>query len=238
MNDIKNQIAFITEDNDNALQKEGIESIEQTLRAAQASFNRWTALPAPKRTTEEFLNMVEQDYFQLLDLLTIARSRKHIEKYYNVKDIGSFPTRLKPISIKADVDIEQRFVDMNEVNERLESLSFSIYQPMKYVLPHKRKHYEELYDTKVKDGQSTFKQTDREYAVAALMKVNLFKRLESSIHAFRLTLEKLVARMQGTLQTLQLQNEQTYSNSMTMQRSLMMSNLKQSQLVVTKYKFN
>ncbi|WP_339259838.1 helicase-related protein [Lysinibacillus sp. FSL K6-3209] len=211
MNDIKNQIAFIMEDNDHALQQEGIESIEQTLRAAQAAFNRWTALPAPKRTTEEFLNMVEQDYFQLLDLLTIARSRKHIEKYYNVEDIGSFPTRLKPISIKADVDTEQRFVEMNEVNERLESLSFSIYQPMKYVLPHKRKHYEEMYDTKVKDGQSTFKQTDREYAVAALMKVNLFKRLESSIHAFRLTLEKLVARMQGTLQTLELQNEQTYS---------------------------
>lgn len=211
MNDIKNQIAFITEDNDNALQKEGIESIEQTLRAAQAAFNRWTALPASKRTTEEFLNMVEQDYFQLLDLLTIARSRKHIEKYYNVKDIGSFPTRLKPISIKADVDTEQRFVNMNEVNQRLESLSFSIYQPMKYVLPHKRKHYEELYDTKVKDGQSTFKQTDREFAVAALMKINLFKRLESSIHAFRLTLEKLVGRIEGTLQTLELQNQQTYS---------------------------
>ncbi len=211
MNDIKNQIAFITEDNDQALQKEGIESIEQTLRAAQAAFNRWTALSAPKRTTEEFLNMVEQDYFQLLDLLTIARSRKHIEKYYNVEDIGSFPTRLKPISIKADVDTEQRFVDMNEVNARLESLSFSIYQPMKYILSHKRKHYEELYDTKVKEGQSTFKQTDREFAVAALMKVNLFKRLESSIHAFRLTLEKLVARVEGTLQTLQLQTQQTYS---------------------------
>lgn len=211
MNDIKNQIAFITEDNDQALQKEGIESIEQTLRAAQAAFNRWTSLPAPKRTTEEFLNMVEQEYFQLLDLLTIARSRKHIEKYYNVKDIGSFPTRLKPISIKADVDTEQRFANMNEVNDSLESLSFSIYQPMKYVLPHKRKYYEELYDTKVKDGQSTFKQTDREYAVAALMKVNLFKRLESSIHAFRLTLEKLVGRIEGTLQTLKLQNEQTYS---------------------------
>ncbi|WP_225983593.1 MULTISPECIES: helicase-related protein [Bacillaceae] len=210
MNDIKNQIAFITEDNDQALQKEGIDSIEQTLRSAQAAFNRWTSLPAPKRTTEEFLNMVEQDYFQLLDLLTIARSRKHIEKYYNVKDIGSFPNRLKPLSIKADVDTKKRFVDMNEVNERLESLSFSIYQPMKYVLPHKRKYYEELYDTRVKGGQSTFKQTDREFAVAALMKVNLFKRLESSIHSFRLTLEKLVVRIEGTLQTLQLQN-QTYS---------------------------
>lgn len=211
LNDIKNQIAFITEDNDKALKKEGIDSIEHTLRTAQASFNRWTALPSPKRTTEEFLNMVEQDYFQLLDLLTIARSRKHIEKYYNVNDIGSFPTRLKPLSIKADVDTEHRFVNMNEVNERLESLSFSIYQPMKYVLPHKRKYYEELYDTRVKGGQSTFKQTDREFAVAALMKVNLFKRLESSIHSFRLTLEKLVGRIEDTLQTLQLQNQPTYS---------------------------
>lgn len=214
MTDIKNQIAFITEDKDEALQAEGIESIEQTLRSAQAAFNRWTALPAEKRTTEEFLNMVEQDYFQLLDLLTIARSRKHIEKYYDVKDIGSFPTRLKPISIKADIDTEQKFLNMNEVNERLESLNFSIYQPMKYVLPQKRTHYEELYDTKVKDGQTTFKQTDREFAVAALMKVNLFKRLESSIHSFRLTLEKLVARIEGTLQTLQLQNGAMLANQL------------------------
>lgn len=211
MTDIKNQIAFITEDKDDALHEEGIDSIEQTLRSAQAAFNRWTSLPAKERTTEQFLNMVEQDYFQLLDLLTIARSRKHIEKYYDVKDIGSFPTRLKPISIKADIDIEQKFLHMNEVNERLESLNFSIYQPMKYVLPHKRKEYEEKYDTNVKGGQSTFKQTDREFAVAALMKVNLFKRLESSIHSFRLTLEKLVTRIEGTLQTLQLQNGQTLS---------------------------
>ncbi|MGE7661337.1 helicase-related protein [Peribacillus sp. NPDC097197] len=209
MTDIKNQIAFITEDKDDALLAEGIVSVEQTLRSAQAAFNRWTALPAGERTTERFLNMVEQDYFQLLDLLTIARSRKHIEKYYDVKDIGNFPTRLKPISIKSDVDTEQNFLNMNEVNERLESLNFSIYQPMQYVLPQKRKHYEALYDTKVKDGQSTFKQTDREFAVAALMKVNLFKRLESSIHSFRLTLEKLVARIEGTLQTLQLQSKST-----------------------------
>lgn len=211
MTDIKNQLAFITEDKDNALQTEGIESIEQTLRSAQAAFNRWTSLPVQERTTEQFLNMVEQDYFQLLDLLTIARSRKHIEKYYDVKDIGSFPTRLKPISIKADVDTEQQFLNMNEVNERLESLNFSIYQPMKYVLPQKRKEYEAKYDTAVKGGQTTFKQTDREFAVAALMKVNLFKRLESSIHSFRLTLEKLVARIEGTLQTLQLQSSTTLS---------------------------
>ncbi|MEG7896004.1 helicase-related protein [Bacillus paranthracis] len=204
MNDIKNQIAFITEDNDAALEKEGIESIDYTLKTAQAAFNRWTNLPAENRTTETFLNMVNQEYFQLLDLLSIARSRKHIEKYYNVKDIGQFPTRLKPISVKADIDVQQTFMQLSQVNERLESLSFSMYQPMKYVLPQKRKFYEDLYDTKVKDGKSTFKQTDREFAVAALMKVNLFKRLESSISSFNLTLQKLVARIEQTLQLLSL----------------------------------
>lgn len=204
MNDIKNQIAFITEDNDAALEKEGIESIDYTLKTAQAAFNRWTNLPEENRTTETFLNMVNPEYFQLLDLLSIARSRKHIEKYYNVKDIGQFPTRLKPISIKADIDVQQMFMQLSQVNERLESLSFSMYQPMKYVLSQKRNFYEDLYDTKVKDGKSTFKQTDREFAVAALMKVNLFKRLESSISSFNLTLQKLVTRIEQTLQLLSL----------------------------------
>jgi SNF2 family DNA or RNA helicase len=204
MNDIKNQIAFITEDNDAALDVEGIESIDYTLKTAQAAFNRWTHLPAENRTTENFLNMVNPEYFQLLDILSIARSRKHIEKYYNVKDIGQFPTRLKPISIKANIDAQHTFMQLSQINERLESLSFSMYQPMKYVLPQKRKIYEELYDTKVKDGKSTFKQTDREFAVAALMKVNLFKRLESSIASFNLTLHKLVTRIEQTLQLLSL----------------------------------
>ncbi|KYC89944.1 hypothetical protein B4102_3951 [Heyndrickxia sporothermodurans] len=206
MNDIKNQIAFITEDNDAALKDEGIESIDYTLKMAQTAFNRWSTLHPAERTTDHFLNMVNPDYFQLLDLLTIARSRKHIEKYYNVKDIGQFPKRRKPISIKADIDAHDTFIKLSQVNELLESLSFSIYQPMKYVLPQKRKHYEDLYDTKVKDGKSIFKQTDREFAVAALMKVNLFKRLESSVHSFNLTLRKLVTRIEHTLELLSLHN--------------------------------
>lgn len=123
MNDIKNQIAFITEDNDAALEKEGIPSIDYTLKMAQTAYNRWIALSTEERTTETFLNMVNPDYFQLLDLLTIARSRKHIEKYYNVKDIGKFPIRRKPISIKADIDTKQTFIKMAEVNELLESLN-------------------------------------------------------------------------------------------------------------------
>ncbi|WP_242318409.1 helicase-related protein [Bacillus cereus group sp. BfR-BA-01314] len=215
MNDIKNQIAFITEDNDQALESEGIVSIDQTLRLAQSSFNRWTELPLNDRTTETFLNMVNPDYFQLLDLLSIARSRKHIEKYYSSKDIGEFPTRLKPLSIKSNIDIDDGFMEMNEVNEILGSLTFSIYQPMKYILPSKRKYYDSLYDTKVKDGSGIFKQTDREIAVAALMKVNLFKRLESSINSFNLTLEKLITRIDNTISLLRLNNKSILSDELT-----------------------
>ena len=134
MNDIKNQIAFITEEDDTALLNEGVDSINTALKNAQTSFNRWSELPSEERTTTNFLNMVNPEYFQILDALSIARSRKHIEKYYDVNDIGSFPNRLKPISIKTDVDINNEFRGMAKVNELMSSMEFSIYQPMKYVL--------------------------------------------------------------------------------------------------------
>lgn len=210
MNDIKNQIAFITEDTDHALENEGIDSIDYTLRQAQTAFNRWSELPAPARTTDKFLDMVNPEYFQLLDLLSIARSRKHIEKYYNIEDIGEFPTRLKPISIKTDIDLHNELFEMKKINEILGNLQFSIYQPMNYILPQKRRHYEELYDTKVKSGTGLFKQTDREKAVVSLMKVNLFKRLESSINSFNLTLGKLVNKIEYTMDL--LDSSQQYTN--------------------------
>lgn len=212
MSDIKNQIAFITEDRDNALADDGIESIEYTLRMAQTIFNRWSELPNEKRTTENFLDMVDPDYFQLLDLLTIARSRKHIEKYYGVEEIGEFPERLKPENIKADIDNRKEFLEMDEINELIEALTFGIYKPMNYILPAKRRHYEELYDTKIGRGSGVFRQTDRESAVAALMKVNIFKRLESSIHSFNQTLERLVNRLKETINLLKNNSQHTMNS--------------------------
>jgi SNF2 family DNA or RNA helicase len=202
MSDIKNQIAFITEDDDHALNNDGIDSIEYTLKMAQTVFNRWSELSTKKRTTENFLDMIDPDYFQLLDLLTIARSRKHIEKYYGMEEIGEFPERLDPGNEKADIDIQNAFLNMDEVNNRIESLTFGIYKPMNYILPAKRKHYEALYDTKIGRGSGVFKQSDREFAVASLMKVNMFKRLESSIHSFNKTLERLVQRLKDSIDLL------------------------------------
>lgn len=202
MNDIKNQIAFITEDNPKAFSSQGIENIHDTLRIAQTSYNRWMQQPPKKRTTENFLNQVNADYFKLLDIISIARSRKHIEKYYDLNEIGAFPQRLKPISIKSNISKREEFYTIKEINEKIERLNFGIYQPMKYILPHKRAYYEEKYDTKVTRGSGTFKQTDREHAVAALMKTNIFKRLESSIASFNLTLRRLMERIYNTIQRL------------------------------------
>lgn len=96
MNDLKNQVAFITEGRDDAFAEQGIKNIESTLRLAQKQFNKWVSEPVEKRTTAALLDIMSFDYFKLLDIVTIARSRKHIEKYYGTEDIGRFPTRLPP----------------------------------------------------------------------------------------------------------------------------------------------
>ena len=53
--------------------------------------------------------MLDYNFFNLLNTVTIARSRKHIQTYYDTKDIGEFPNRLSPISIKSDIDIQNEF---------------------------------------------------------------------------------------------------------------------------------
>ena len=191
MNDLKNQVAFITEGIDDALSHSGIISIEQTLKKSQTRFNRWLKMPERQRTVKSLLETLNFDYFKLLDLLTIARSRKHIEKYYNMAEIGEFPERAKPINIKADIDTEDMFPPLMEINRDIRRLNLSAYAPLKYVLPEKLEEYSRKYDMQVAGG-SVFKQIDREESLIHLMRVNLFKRMESSINSFSLTLEKLL----------------------------------------------
>lgn len=200
LDDLKNQIAFITEGNDKALSNSAeISSINKTLRKAQTIFNKWGKIPQEERTTEELLEMLNWEYFKLLDSLTIARSRKHIEKYYNITDIGEFPKRLEPINIKEDVDIKEEFPSLKSINTDILRLNLAVYSPMKYILPHKIDVYEAKYDTKIKGGKATFKQTDRESSIVYLMKSSLLKRLESSINSFTLTLSKILSNIEITL---------------------------------------
>jgi len=203
MTDIKNQIAFITEGEDQAFEFEGIPSIENTLRKSQIIFNNWIKLPDAERTTDTFVEMVGMDYFKLLDTITIARSRKHIEKYYNIAEIGKFPTRQKPQNIHSDIDLLNNFPQLSLVNRTIRSLKMSAYAPSNYILSHKKEEYNKKYDIKVQDGKSTFKQVDREYALTNLMRINLLKRMESSIYSFALTVEKLLNNVERLLELIE-----------------------------------
>ena len=202
MNDLKNQTAFIVEAKDDALKDNGIPSIEQTLKIAQTRFNSWLKQDEKDRTTESLLDTLNFDYFKLLDLLTIARSRKHIEKYYDVTEIGKFPERLKPANIKTDIDTEGRFPALESINRDIRLLNLSAYAPLKYILPHKAEEYSRKYDRKVAGG-SVFRQVDREQSLIHLMRVNLFKRMESSINSFSMTLEKLLGEVTGLIQKIE-----------------------------------
>ena len=205
MNDLKNQVAFITEGTDDAYADYGIISIEQTLRKAQTLFNRWLRLEDRERKVEALLDSMNFDYFRLLDILTIARSRKHIEKYYDIAEIGEFPERLKPVNIKEDIDTKGEFPPLKEINRTIRKLNLSAYSPLKYVLTDKREEYSRKYDVKVKGG-SVFKQVDREQSLIHLMRVNLLKRMESSISSFGLTLEKLMGQVNYLLDKLDSQS--------------------------------
>ena len=197
MNDLKNQIAFITEAEDAHFSSNGIKSIEQTLRKAQMTFNEWNTLTQEERKIETLLQNLEVNYFKLLDMVSIARSRKHIQKYYDMTDIGKFPERLRPLNIKADIDKDKHFMHLPELNKKIRALNLSIYSPLKYILPHKVMEYNLKYDKKLKN--SIFKQTDREQSLIHLMRVNILKRMESSIFSFGLTVGRLLQQIDSSL---------------------------------------
>lgn len=200
LDDLRTQIEFITEDRDDGLKDTtGIDSIKKVTARAQRAFNNWGDLEESERTTARLLEMLDFDYFKLLDSLTIARSRKHIEKYYNMSDIGKFPKREKPITIKPTIDLQNQFPPMEEIYREILRLNMTVYKPMSYVLPHRRDYYENLYDTVVKGGKSRFRQVDREHSLIYLVMSGLLKRLESSIHSFTLTLSKIETKILNDL---------------------------------------
>lgn len=197
--DLKNQLAFVTEGNDTAFYDHGIPSVETTVRKAQLQFNRWLALEEADRTPSRLMDMLGFDYFKLLDLLTIARSRKHIEKYYGTTETGRFPERLKPINFKPDVDRAGEFRSIREINNEIRRLTLAAYAPLRYVLPHKQAAYDAKYSTQVRGGESFFRQVDREESLVHLLRVNILKRMESAVSSFALTLKRQLDDVQATL---------------------------------------
>lgn len=199
MTDIKNQISFITEDNDYALSEYGIKNISETLRKAQKSFNDWSKLPDEERTGMNFINGVDLDYFKLLDTLTIARSRRHIEKYYDLSEIGQFPERLTPINIYSDLDVNGEFLPLKDLNKEISRLKLGFYSPMNYITDEETlQRYEDKYGNTLKTG-AVFKQKDKDNALVSLMRINLLKRMESSIESFRLSTKRLLENIDNAL---------------------------------------
>lgn len=198
LGDLKNQIYFITEGANDAFADEGIANIETSLNKAQRQFNQWQALPEERRTVNRLLDMMHFEYFKLLDLVTIARSRKHIDKYYDTTAIGTFPERLLPRNIKADIDLNDEFPPLVSINRMIRRLSLAAYAPSNYILPGRAEAYSAKYDTRVKSGK--FRQSDREQSLIHLMRVNMLKRMESSINSFTLTTAKLIAHIDALLE--------------------------------------
>jgi len=197
--DLRNQIAFVTEGNDTALSEHGIASVDSTTRRAQKAFNRWLDLPEDEKTPSLLVEMLGFDYFALLDHLTIARSRRHIEKYYGTAETGRFPDRLAPINIKADVDRAGEFRSIREINLEIRRLNLAAYAPLRYVLPHKQKAYDDKYSTQIRGGESFFRQVDREESLIHLLRVNVLKRMESAVSSFALTVHRQLKDVEATL---------------------------------------
>lgn len=204
-NDLRNQLALAYEGHSDTLSEKlnTTASVEEIFRRAQAAFNRWSKLPPEQRTAETILTELDFDFFELLDSVTIARSRKHITTFYDMTDIGHFPQRLKPLSFRPPLTDVPGAMDLNEIVAQLSLLKLSVYAPTSYILPSRLAKYEALYDTDVSSGGGKLRQADRDKSLQALMTVNLLKRLESSIHAFRLTLGSLADNIRKTLEVVE-----------------------------------
>lgn len=195
--DLKNQLAIAYEGDTSIIDNKlgTTKSIDEIFRQAQRAFNAWSELDVADRTTDALLKTLDFDFFELLDCVTIARSRKHIEKYYDTADIGKFPIRKKPISLRPVLTNLETATSYNQIYEELSKLSLCIYTPSNYIFPSKMQKYIDL--THNKGNELT--QTGREQGIRKLMSVNLLKRLESSINSFQLTLQRIYSLINDTV---------------------------------------
>lgn len=200
-NDLKNQLQLAYEgESENLAQHLNLSTtVEKVFSDAQRIFNDWSKLPPEARTTDQILKMLDFDFFELLDSVTIARSRKHIQAFYDTTEIGAFPERLPPISIRAPLTDLPGVASFNEIFEQIQALTLAVYTPLAYVFPSRIGKYEDLYNVKGGTARSNLGQLGREQGLKKLMTVNLLKRLESSVEAFRLTVEKIEGAVDKTL---------------------------------------
>jgi SNF2 family DNA or RNA helicase len=204
-NDLRNQLALVYEGNPEEIdgKLDTSKGINQIFRQAQIAFNNWNKFEPSQRTTDGLLYMLDFDFFEILDSLTIARSRKHITDYYDTTSIGKFPKRNKPLSIESPL-VDDNSIGYAYIADQLSLLNLSVYTPLNYVLPSRIEHYALLYDKTVKAGQGArLRQIDREQSLQILMRINLLKRLESSVYSFRLTLDGIISLVEDALKSIE-----------------------------------
>lgn len=200
-NDLRNQLALAYEGDSSQMDAKlkTSSTLEDIFRQAQGAFNKWSKLPSEERTTKTLLEMLSFDFFEVLDSVTIARSRRHIEQYYDTTDIGKFPERLKPISLRPNLTDLPKTVDFNDIFVSVSELNLAIYTPSDFILPSKLEKYTEIRE----DGRfGNLSRAGRERGIRQLMSINLLKRLESSVNSFRLTLERIRKYIATTIEAI------------------------------------
>lgn len=201
-NDLKNQLALAYEGHTEYIDDKlnTTKSVDEIFKNAQRAFNTWSKWDPSERTTDNLLKMLDFDFFEVLDSVTIARSRKHIQKYYDTADIGTFPKRLDPIPLRPNLTDLESAISYNQIFEQLMLLNLTIYTPTHFVLASKLDKYAELYeDNKVNVG---FTQANREQGIRRLTAINLMKRMESSVYSFNLTLTRMKKLIEDTIEVI------------------------------------
>ena len=198
--DLKNQLALAYEGNSEYINEklDTKKPIEEIFRQAQKAFNAWSKLKPEDRTTDALLRTLDFDFFEVLDSVTIARSRRHIEKYYDTTEIGKFPQRLKPISLRPSMTDLNTAINYNQIYEQLMLLTLCIYTPSDYIFPSKLPKYIDLTHNK----GNNLTQSGREQGIQRLMSINLLKRLESSVYSFNLTLSRILELIKRTIKAI------------------------------------
>ena len=198
--DLKNQLALAYEGDSKQINEKlaTSQSIDEIFRQAQKAYNAWCKLPAEERTTDALLRTLDFDFFELLDSVTIARSRKHIEKYYNTSAIGKFPERLPPVSLRLRLTDLNDAINYNDIYNLLMSLNLTIYTPSNYIMPSRMAKYIDMTHHK----GTSLTQQGREEGIRRLMSINLLKRLESSVYSFRLTIDRIKMLIDSTIETI------------------------------------
>lgn len=212
--DLKHQVALAYEGKSELIDSKlnTNKNIEDIFKQAQIAFNTWSKLPIENRTTSNLLKSLDYDFFEVLDSITIARSRKHIQKYYDTTTIGTFPKRNNPISKSPGLTNLNQAVTYNEIFEHLNMLNLCIYTPTDYILPSKMSKYKNLYDGQQIIGGLT--QSGREKGIKKLMAINLMKRLESSVHSFKLTLNRINNIITDTINKIEKYEETSNNKSL------------------------